>query len=173
MPNFVRSRIRSVSVTLAVLASIGPASAFDTNTLDEIGSLPFDEVARFIRKQSTALASEVDQRLIKINKTADGISCYGMRFSSEWKNLKGYRVSPYVCEFDGEWLTINADVKVYGPNKKRFEKISRTAFRRRLSLKRRACPGNGLTPILRANKAGDITKEGPAFCWGLHPVSLS
>ena len=129
MPNFVRSRIRPVSVTLAVLASIGPASAFDTNTLEEIGSLPFDEVARFIRKQSTALASEVDQRLIKINKTADGISCYGMRFSSEWKNLKGYRVSPYVCEFDGEWLTINADVKVYGPNKKRFEKISRTAFK--------------------------------------------
>lgn len=130
MPYSVRSRIRlrGLSITLAVLASIGPANAFDTNTLEEIGSLPFDEVARFIRKRSTTLAGEVDQRLTKINKTVDDISCYGMRFSSEWKNLKGYRVSPYVCEFDGKWLTITADVRVYGPNKKSFEKISRTAL---------------------------------------------
>src|SRR4051812_9807813 len=39
--------------------------------------------------------------------------------------------------------------------------------RRRRSLKRRTCPGNGLTPILIANESGDITKEVPLSCRGL------
>jgi len=121
------------SILLLGFGSIGPARAFDTRTLNEIGSLPFDRLSVVIRNNSEALDAEVKQRLTEIGRNVDEVPCYGMRFSSRWKNLKGFRASPYVCEFDGKWLKITADVQIYGQNRQRFDRISKSALKRAIS----------------------------------------
>lgn len=90
-------------------------------------SLPLSDLDRLIA-QAPALKAEVDAALGKINKAPDAIVCLGNRFPSAWVHLTVARVAPYSCNFDGQWLTIEAEVHVARPDGTIYAKITPTAM---------------------------------------------
>jgi predicted methyltransferase len=101
--------------------------ALDTSKLGQGGSLPLSDLDQLIG-QSTGLKQEVSAALAKINKTEADVICAGNRFPSQWVNLGGMRAAPYICDFSGSWLTINATVTVTGPNGQVYDTITPAAM---------------------------------------------
>jgi hypothetical protein len=98
----------SILITVLLLAS--PAGAFDTQKLDQTGTLFLRDIMPLISK-TPALESEVTQALNDTGQTEDQVICLGRRFSSQWGCLAGVRVSPYTCKFvEDKWLHIRATV---------------------------------------------------------------
>jgi hypothetical protein len=98
------------SILIAVLFLASPAGAFDTQKLDQTGTLFLQNIMPLIR-EATTLKSEVTQALKDTGQNEDEVVCLGRRFSSEWGCLAGVRVSPYTCKFaEDKWLEIRATV---------------------------------------------------------------
>jgi hypothetical protein len=115
-------------LTLAtMLLAATPAVAFDASKLGQGGSLPLSDLDRLIG-QSAKLKGEVAAALAKINKKADDVICSGNRFPREWVNLGGLRAAPYACNFDGQWLLIDATVTVSGPHGRVYDTITPAAM---------------------------------------------
>ena len=114
-------------VPLALLLGISSALAFDTSKLIEFGSLPLDDLTPVIAK-SARLQQEVNQALSEGNKE-QRVVCPGMRFPGQWKNLGGFRVSPYACDFGAKWLQIRATVRITDRHGQAFETITARAMK--------------------------------------------
>jgi hypothetical protein len=112
---------------LALFLAVSPAMALDTSKLGQGGSLPLSDLDQLIG-QSAGLKQQVSAALGKINKTEDNVICSGNRFPSQWVNLGGMRAAPYICDFSGSWLTINATVTVTGPNGQVYDTITPAAM---------------------------------------------
>ncbi len=98
----------STLITLVLLAS--PATAFDTQTLDQVGSMLLRDLMPLI-DGTPRLEREVAQALTESRRQENEVTCLGRRFSSEWGCLAARRVSPYLCEFaEDKWLYIRATV---------------------------------------------------------------
>src|SRR5215469_14297157 len=96
-------RMRRTSLAVAALLASSPALAFDTGMLGQGGTLSLADLMPTIAK-SAPLQREVRQALIASKKTADDVTCDGMRFPGQWVHLGGLRVAPYTCDFGGKWL---------------------------------------------------------------------
>jgi hypothetical protein len=138
---------RTLLIALALAAS--PAFALDAGKPGQGGSLPLSDLDHLIG-QSAQLRDEVNAALAKINKRAEDIVCLGNLFPSEWIHFGGARVAPYNCNFDGQWLTIDAEVHVSGPDGRIYDKI---------------------TPAAMQN-AVKVIETNPAWRWSAHPPSL-
>jgi len=137
-------------ILLIALALAGaPAFAQDGNKTGQGGSLTLSDLAPLIA-QSAKLQDEVTAALAKINKTADNVVCAGNRFPREWVHFGGARVAPYYCNFDGQWLTIDAEVRIAGPDGKPYDKI---------------------TPAAMQN-AVKVIETNPLWRWSAHPPGL-
>jgi hypothetical protein len=112
----------------ALLFGIAPATAFDTRTLGQQGSLTLDDLFPLL-DSVPALKKEVDQALAQSKKKPEDILCDGMRFPGSWEHLAGMRASPYYCDFDGKWLQIQATVRLTARNGRVYERVSRDAMK--------------------------------------------
>ena len=92
---------------LALLLGTSSALAFDTSKLGQWGRLGLDDLASIIAK-SARLQEEISEVLSEGYKKREDVTCVGMRFPGQWKNLGGLRVSPYACDFGAMWLQIRA-----------------------------------------------------------------
>jgi hypothetical protein len=90
--------------------------------------VPLGDIMPLIGKYP-ALKREVDGALAAAGKSADAVTCDGMRFPGSWDNLGGERVAPYTCEFGGKWLVINATVRVTDKRGRAIETIDRAAMK--------------------------------------------
>lgn len=123
--------VRLFVPALLLLASTVPASAFDTKTLGQGGSIALDdERLQAVIAQASTLKQEVDAALARIGKKPEDVICSGMRFPSAWKELGGLRVSPYVCPIGDRWLQIRTTVTLLGQRGKVFPSASKEAMRR-------------------------------------------
>ncbi len=113
---------------IALLLAATPAMAFDSTKLDQGGSLMLDDMSSLI-DQAPRLKQEVGRLLAEKHKKMDEIICTGMRFSSAWKELGGFRVAPYDCDFKGKWLHVDAQVRLFAGNGHEYKTISRAAMR--------------------------------------------
>ena len=114
-------------VLMSLLLLAGPAHAFDSGQLGQVGSLtPEDKQALFAK--SPKLDSDAAAEMAKLGKTIENIPCDGMRFPGAWKELGGLRVAPYTCPFGDRWLLIRAKVVVTGKAGKVFSQINREAM---------------------------------------------
>lgn len=124
------SQVLSRALLFAALSSLAsPASAFDTRTLGQHGSITLDDLLPQLKSAPAALAREIDQALAESNKKAEDVNCEGMRFPGSWEHLGGVRISPYLCEFPGKWLHIRANVRVIGKKGRVFQRVNRDAMR--------------------------------------------
>jgi hypothetical protein len=114
---------------VAVLLGASPALAFDANKLGQGGSLPLSDIDPLIG-QSAKLKAEVAVALAKINKKADDVICGGNRFPREWVNLGGLRAAPYTCNFGGNWLVLDAHVRLTGADGAVYETITPAAMKK-------------------------------------------
>lgn len=121
--------MRRLIVTTALVLLAGPASAFDTSKLGQVGSLPLADMQTLIAK-SPKLKQEVDDAVAKLGKKPDEIMCNGMRFPGAWKELGGLRVAPYSCPFGDKWLQVRAQVKITGKRGKVYARADKEAMRR-------------------------------------------
>jgi hypothetical protein len=112
---------------LALLLGTSSALAFDTSKLDQWGSLFLDDLAPIIVK-SARLQQEINEVLSQNSKKEEEVTCFGMRFPGQWKNLGGLRVSPYTCDFGAMWLQIHATVRVTDRRGQGFETITDKAM---------------------------------------------
>jgi hypothetical protein len=110
-------------ILLALLLVATPAMAFDTTELGQGGSLMLDELMPLIGK-APALKREVNQGLAGIRKKAGDVICSSFRFPGQWVHLGGMRVSPYTCDFGGNWLEIKAIVRVSGRSRQVYDAIT-------------------------------------------------
>src|SRR5215813_4561789 len=99
------------------------ALAFDTSKLGQWGILPLDDLASIIAK-SARLQEEISEVLSEGNKKQEDVTCVGIRFPGQWKNLGGLRVSPYACDFGAKWLQIRATVRITDRHGQAFETIT-------------------------------------------------
>jgi len=113
----------------AVVLAASPAQAFDTSKLGQGGSLPLSDLDRLI-DQSAKLKAEVAAARAKINKKADDVICGGNRFPREWVNLGGLRTAPYACKFGGNWLVLDAQVRVTGDDGRVYDAITPAAMQK-------------------------------------------
>src|SRR5438132_1702561 len=81
-------------VGLALLFATVPATAFDTRTLGQWGSITLDELMPRLSK-SKKLTMEIKRTLAESSKTEEQINCIGQRFPGTWQALGGERVAPY------------------------------------------------------------------------------
>jgi hypothetical protein len=114
------------AAAIALILGTSPAIAFDTTKLGQRGTLTSDDIMPLIR-QSCRLEQEFKQALAE-NKR-DSVSCDGMRFPGQWKELSGGRVAPYACHFGSKWLVIRADVRITDRHGRVFDKITPAAMR--------------------------------------------
>jgi hypothetical protein len=136
-------------VPLALLLGTCSALAFDTNKLGQWGSLFLDDLAPVISK-SPRLQQEINEVLSEANKKEEHVTCFGMRFPGQWKNLGGLRVSPYTCDFGAMWLQIHAAVRITDRRGKVFETITDKAM-------------NNATNVSETNLNWKWTTERPAL----------
>jgi hypothetical protein len=115
-------------VPLALLLSTSSAPAFDTSKLGQWGSLPLDDLTPVIAK-SARLQQEINEVLSESNKKQEDVTCFGMRFPGQWKNLGGLRLSPYTCDFGAMWLQIHATVRITDRRGQAFETVTDTAMK--------------------------------------------
>jgi hypothetical protein len=114
---------------IVVVLAASPALALDANKLGQGGSLPLSDLDHLI-DQSAKLKVEVAATLAKINKMADDVICGGNRFPREWVNLGGLRAAPYACNFGGNWLVLDAQVRVTGDDGTVYDTITPAAMRK-------------------------------------------
>ena len=114
-------------VPLALLFGTSSALAFDTSKLGQWGSLFLDDLTPVIAK-SDRLQQEINEVLSEANKKEEDVTCFGMRFPGQWKNLGGLRVSPYTCDFGAMWLQIRATVRISDGRGQAFEAITDKAM---------------------------------------------
>jgi hypothetical protein len=119
----LEQRMLSRPVLIAVLLLASPAMAFDTSALGQGGTLPLGALMSLIGK-SPQLKREVDQALAEIKKAPDDVICDGMRFPNQWVHLGGERVAPYICDFGGKRLQIQATVRVLGRSRQTYDTIT-------------------------------------------------
>jgi hypothetical protein len=112
---------------LALLLGTSSALAFDTSKLGQWGSLFLDDLAPIIVK-SARLQQEINEVLSQNSKKEEEVTCFGMRFPGQWKNLGGLRVSPYTCDFGAMWLQIHATVRVTDRRGQVFQTITDKAM---------------------------------------------
>ena len=99
---------------IAVLFAASSAQAFDTSKLGQGGSLPLGDLDALIG-QSAQLKGEVSKALAAIKKKADDVICTGNRFPGQWVHLGGMRAAPYICDFSGKWLLLDASGACHRP----------------------------------------------------------
>jgi hypothetical protein len=136
-------------VPLALLLGTSSALAFDTSKLGQWGSLFLDDLAPVIAK-SARLQQEINEVLSEANKKEEDVTCFGMRFPGQWKNLGGLRVSPYTCDFGAMWLQIHATVRITDRRGQVFETITDKAM-------------NNATNVSETNLNWKWTTERPAL----------
>jgi hypothetical protein len=119
--------MRVNAVAMAMLFAAFPALAFDTTRLGQGGSLPLSDIMPLIGKYP-ALKRDVDGALAAGGKSADAVTCDGMRFPGSWVSLGGERVAPYTCDFGSKWLVIDATVRLTGKRGRVFETIDSAAM---------------------------------------------
>ncbi len=113
---------------IAVLFAASSAQAFDTNKLGQGGSLQLSDLDALIG-QSAQLKGDVSKALAAIKKKADDVICTGNRFPGQWVHLGGLRAAPYICDFSGKWLLLDATVRVAGRNGQAYDSITPAAMR--------------------------------------------
>jgi hypothetical protein len=136
-------------VPLALLLGTSSALAFDTSKLGQWGNLFLDDLAPVTAK-SSRLQQEINEVLTNANKKEEDVTCFGMRFPGQWRNLGGLRVSPYICDFGGMWLQIHATVRITDRRGQVFETITDKAM-------------NNATTVSETNLNWKWTTERPAL----------
>src|SRR5262249_54923624 len=121
-------------VLVALLLGTSPALAFDSSKLFQFGTLPFDDLTPLIAK-SALLQKEISKALSEDNKERADVRCLGMRFPGPWKNLNGFRVSPYACNFGPKGLRIRPPVRITARHGRAFETITAKAMKNATEVK--------------------------------------
>lgn len=120
--------IRAAVIITALLLA-GPALAFDTTQLGQMGSTDMEDMKELVDK-TPKLRAEVDQAMAQVKKTEVQVKCAGQRFPGSWQELSGLRVAPYLCEFaDDKWLVINAEVRLTDKRGRAYDKPSKQAMK--------------------------------------------
>jgi len=120
--------MRTVIAVALTCALTVCAAAFDTSKIGVGGSLFLDDITPLISK-SPQLKREVDAALVKVGKKAENITCSGMRFPGQWKELGGARTAPYTCEIGDQTLEIRARTRITGRKGKVYEAITPDAMK--------------------------------------------